>query len=61
MRGRIAHSVNSYEKINAQWSHINILKGGYTPSWISKAPMQRAAAGNHTITALASKIPDTEL
>ena len=59
--GRIAHNVYSYEKIGARGSHIDILKRGYKPSWISKAPRTRAAAHNPTISALASNVLTTEI
>ena len=36
------------------WSHINILKRGYKPSWIGKVPRQRADACNPIKSALAS-------
>ena len=52
--GRIAHSVDSYEKISTPWNHIEILNRGYKPSWIGKAPRKRAAACNPYISALAS-------
>ena len=50
--------MDSYEKIGTQWSQIDILKRGYKPSLIGKAPRQRAAARNLTLSALASNIPD---
>ena len=49
--GRIAHNVDSYEKIDTQWNKINILLRGYKLSWISKAPRQRVTASNPTIFA----------
>ena len=52
--------MDSYEKIGTQWSQIAILKRGYKPSWIGKAPRQRAAACNLTLSALASNILDTK-
>ena len=52
--------MDSYEKIGTQWSQIAILKRGYKPSWIGKAPRQRAAARNLTLSALASNILDTK-
>ena len=30
--GRISHCVDSYEKIDTDWSHIYILRRGYKPS-----------------------------
>ena len=57
---RIAYNVDGHEKIGTQWSQIAILKRGYKPSWIGKAPRQRAAARNLTLSALAFNILDTK-
>ena len=52
--------MDGYEKISTQWSQIAILKRGYILSWIGKAPRQRTAAHNLTLSALASTILDTK-
>ena len=58
MGDKISHCVESYEEIGTDWDHINLLKRGYKPSWIGKAPTQSAAARNLTLSALASNIHD---
>ena len=43
------------------WGHINIIKRGYKPTWISKPPRQRIAVVNPTISAKASSVLDNEV
>ena len=59
--GRISHCVDSNERIGTDYSHIDLLKRGYKLSRIGKAPKQRIAACNTTISAKASNILNTEV
>ena len=52
--GRLAHCEDSYEKIGTDWGHIDIIRRGYKPTWIGKAPRQRIVAHNPSISAKAS-------
>ena len=47
--------------MGAQWSQIDILKGGYKYYWIGTAPRQRIAVHNPTISTLAANILNTEV
>ena len=40
----------------ADWGHLNILRRGYKRPWLGKAPGQRVAACNSTISTNASEV-----
>ena len=59
--GRIAHSEDSYRKIGAHEKHIDIIRNGYKPTWIKRAPRQRITSGNPTISSKAAEVLEKEV
>ena len=59
--GRLDYSKDSYRKIGASEGHIDIIRKGYMPTWDKRAPWQRVAPRNPTISTKASNVLDTEV
>ena len=59
--GRLAHCEDSYREIGAQESCIDIIRNGYMPTWIKKAPWQKIAPCNPIISDKASNVLDIEV
>ena len=59
--GRLAHSEDSYRRIGAQESCLDIIRRGCKPSWVKKAPRQRIAPSNPVISDKADKVLDIEV
>ena len=59
--GRLAHSEDSYRRIGAQESCLDIVRRGYKPSWVRKVPRQRIAPRNPVTSEKAAKVLDVEV
>ena len=58
---KLAHCEDSYREIGAQESCIDIIRNGYMPTWIKKAPWQKIAHCNPVISYKASNVLDIEV
>ena len=52
--GRLAHCRDSYEKIGADRWSLDIVRKGYKPTWIKRAPRQRVEPSNPIVSLTAS-------
>ena len=41
--GRLDHNADSCEKIGMNWWSLGVLRKGYKPTWVKKAPVQKVA------------------
>ena len=59
--GRLAHNADSYEKIGANRWSLGVIRKGYRPTWKKRAPVQRVAQRNPSITPTAAQVLDKEV
>ena len=59
--GRLAHNADSYEKIGANRWSLGVIRKGYKPAWIKRAPVQRVAPRNPAVSPTAAQVLDKEV
>ena len=59
--GRLAHNADSSEKNGANWWALGVIRKGYKPTWVKRAPVQRVAPSNPSFSPKAAQVLDTEV
>ena len=59
--GKLSHNADSYEKICTDRCSLGIIRKGYKPTWIRRAPTQRVAPSNPSVSLKASQVLDKEV
>ena len=59
--GRLAHCIDSYRTIGAQRIHLDMLRNGYAPPWLKRAPWQKDAHRNPRVSQKAADVLDVEV